>query len=248
MPEGPQMVFLKEQAEPFIGQLVLKAEGCDQNFPFNQLKEQELIGMKTYGKELFLCFRSFAVRVHLMFFGKYALNRTVANRELQMGLIFEDGEINFYTSDIRFIQEPLDQLYDWSIDVMHPSFDVEAALKKLFQKPDRFICDALLDQNILAGVGNGIKNDALFRSRIHPESLAGEIPKQEGRNLISACVQLSFEYLDWLWEGADKKNWQAYTQKICPRDHTPFLKAKIGRPPRSCYFCDKCQRLYLPEM
>jgi hypothetical protein len=32
-----------------------------------------------------------------------------------------------------------------------------------------------------------------------------------------------------------------------PRDHEPLLKEKIGKSARSCYFCDKCQRLSLPN-
>ncbi|ALJ00434.1 hypothetical protein [Rufibacter tibetensis] len=247
MPEAPQMVFLKEQTEQFVGQLVLQAEGSVKVLPFDRLFNQELESIKTFGKELFFCFPDFAIRIHLMFFGKYAINGTV-NRELQLRLTFEEGEINFYASDIKFIQEPLDSLYDWSTDVMHASFDIDAAIEKLYRKPQRLICDALLDQTILAGVGNGIKNDALFRRRIHPESLVGEIPVLESKQLISVCVQLSYEYLEWIREDTVLQNWQAYRKKICPRDHTPFLKGNIGKPARSCYYCEKCQRLYLPEV
>lgn len=246
MPEGPQIIFLKEQAKPFIGQLVLKAEGDAKNIPFHLINGQALTAIKTFGKELLFCFPSFTIRIHLMLFGKYALNGRL-NRALRLGLTFETGEINFYACECRFIREPLTEVYDWSTDVMHDSFDPEKALKKLYHQPKRLICDALLDQGILAGVGNGMKNEVLFRRQIHPESLVGEIPATELKKLIQACVKLSFEYLDWKREGTDNTHWQVYKQTECPRDYIPLRKEKIGKSGRSCYFCDKCQQLYLPD-
>ena len=67
---------------------------------------------------------------------------------------------------------------------MNPSFDPNKALEKLITKPQQLICEALLDQHVLAGVGNKIKNEALFRRQVHPESLVGEIPKKDLQKLI----------------------------------------------------------------
>lgn len=246
MPEGPQMVFLKEQAEQFVHQAVLEATGDAKNISFAQLTGQPLLAVKTFGKELLFCFPDFALRVHLMLFGKYAINGEL-NRTLKLGLTFETGEINFYACNCRYIPEPLDQVYDWRLDVMHASFDPVKALAQLYQKPGRLICDALLDQYILAGVGNGIKNEVLYRTRTHPESLVGEIPETEMRKLIQACVALSFEYLDWIRAGVGNEHWLVYKQKVCIRDQILLRKDKTGKSGRSSYFCDKCQHLYLPD-
>lgn len=246
MPEGPQIVLLKEQVEQFVGQFVVRAAGDAKGIPFGLLKGHKLTEAKTYGKELLFCFSNFTIRVHLMFFGKYAINGDL-NRKLRLGLEFETGGINFYACDCRFLEEPIHQVYDWSTDVMSASFDSDKALQKLQKKPNRLICDALLDQSILTGVGNGIKNEVLFRRQVHPESLVSEIPQAVLEKLIQQCVKLSFEYLDWKRSDTTDKQWQAYKQKDCPRDHIPLRKEKIGKPPRSCYFCDKCQELYLPD-
>lgn len=246
MPEGPQIVFLKEQVEPFVGQLVLEAAGDAPDIPFELIKGQALTGIQTFGKELLLCFPAFTIRIHLLLFGKYAINGTL-NRALRLGLTFETGEINFYACACRLIREPLLQVYDWRTDVLHSSFDPAQAWAKLSQKPQRLICDALLDQTILAGVGNGIKNEVLFRRQIHPASQVGEIPEDELKWLIRACVTLSWAYLQWKREGTAGQHWQVYKQKVCSRDAIPLRKEKIGKSGRSCYFCDKCQRLYLPD-
>ena len=244
MPEGPQMVFLKEQIEYFKGQLIVKAEGNDKNIPFETIKGQELIDIKTFGKEILFCFPGFAIRIHLMLFGKYAIDSEL-DRLLRLALIFETGEIRFYACECKFITTSLDEVYDWSSDVLNKTFDAAKAVDKLTAKPKQLICEALLDQKILAGVGNKIKNEVLFRRRVHPESVVGEIPTNELKKLVDECVKLSYEYLDWKREETDNDHWEVYKKKECPRDHIPVIKQKIGKSGRSCYFCDRCQRLYV---
>ncbi|QMU28230.1 DNA-formamidopyrimidine glycosylase family protein [Adhaeribacter radiodurans] len=243
MPEGPQIIILKEQLEQYVGQEILEAKGTVKNIPVQNLKNQILTEIKTYGKVLLLCFPTFTIRIHLMLFGKYAINQEL-NRELRLGFTFETGEVNFYACDCRLISEHLNQVYDWSTDVMHPSFNQVKVLEKFYCHPERLICDALLDQKILAGVGNGIKNEVLFRTHIHPASLMGQVPEAALKNLIRTCVTFSKEYLSWKQEGTEKENWQVYQQRVCLRDQVPLRKEKIGKPVRSCYFCEKCQVLY----
>ncbi|GEO09075.1 endonuclease [Segetibacter aerophilus] len=246
MPEGPQMVFLKDQLSHFVGETVVEAKGREKGIPYELVEGQALVDIKTFGKELLFCFPQFTIRIHLVLFGKYAIDSTL-NRALQLGLAFENGEVNFYACNCRFIEEPLDNMYDWSIDVLHKSFEAKRAVEKMVSKPTQLICEALLDQNIVAGVGNKIKNEVLFRRQIHPESLVGEIPVDKLEALIEECVTLSSEYLEWKREGTDNDHWKVYKKKECPRDHVPLLKEKIGKSARSCYFCDKCQQLYLPD-
>jgi endonuclease-8 len=246
MPEGPQMVFLKEQIDYFIGDTVLEAAGNAVNIPYELVKGQPLIDIKTFGKELLFCFPFFTLRIHLMLFGKYAVDSEL-NRELKLSLRFEGGTINFYACECRFITEELDEVYEWSTDVINSAFDPNIALQKLKSKLNHLICEALLDQNILAGVGNKIKNEVLFRMRIHPQSLVGKIPETAQKKLIEECVKLSFEYLDWKRNNEDNDHWEVYKKKECTRDGMPIIKEKIGKSGRSSYFCDKCQVLYADE-
>ena len=246
MPEGPQMVILKEEVEQFIDQLLLCVDGNAKDIPLDKIKGSRLIDVKTFGKEILFCFQQSAIRIHLMLFGKYAIDSEL-NRVLRLGLEFESGTINFYACECKFIEGPPDEAYDWSIDVMNRSFNRQKALEKLLNKPKQLICEALLDQNILAGVGNKIKNDVLFRKRVHPESVVGEIPPKVLQDLIDECVYLSFEYLEAKREGTDGELWQVYKRKECKRDQIPIQKQKIGKSGRSCYFCDKCQSLYIRE-
>ena len=100
----------------------------------------------------------------------------------RLGLRFAGGgEFNVYTCSVRFIDEPLDEIYDWSGDVMSDIWDAAAARRKLRAMPEALACDALLDQNVFAGVGNIIKNEVLFRIRLHPLAKIGALPPQEAR-------------------------------------------------------------------
>ena len=239
------MVFLKELTSQFVNQPVLKAEGSAAGIPFDEVAGRVLTAVETFGKELLFCFPGFALRVHLMLFGKYVLNGEL-DRELVLGLAFPGGFLNFYACRCSLLREPLAGLYDWRTDVMHPSFDADGAVAKLAARPERLVCEALLDQHVLAGVGNGIKNESLFLSRVHPLSLVGAVPRAVLKRLVLTCVRFSFEYLRWKREGAGEP-WQVYRQKACPRDHIPLRAEKLGKSGRSCYYCYKCPQLYLPD-
>ena len=62
---------------------------------------------------------------------------------------------------------------------MAESWNATLARKKLRASPEALVCDALLDQTIFAGVGNVIKNEILFRIRLHPLSTVGAFPPRK---------------------------------------------------------------------
>ncbi|RYD84655.1 MAG: endonuclease, partial [Sphingobacteriales bacterium] len=150
----------------------------------------------------------------------------------------------FYVAKIALIQEPLDKVYDWQADIMSDDWDTKKAIKKISEKPERLICDVLMDQKIFSGVGNIIKNEALFNAKVHPESKAGSIPDKKLKELIKETVKYSFRFLEQRKQGTLNKNWEAYEQEECPRNHIPLHKKELGKTRRWCYYCNKCQKLY----
>lgn len=128
---------------------------------------------------------------------------------------------------------------------MSENWDPEAAYKKLKSMPDTLVCDALLDQNIFSGVGNIIKNEVLFRIRVHPSSTIGALPSRKLRELIEDAHTYSFLFLEWKKAYTLKKHWQVHTKKECPRDHEKVKKEYLGKTHRRTFFCEKCQILYL---
>lgn len=243
MPEGPSIIILKEDLKPFKGRKVTSAKGYAKGIHPGMFEGKTITGFKTWGKQLLILFKGFAVRVHMGLFGSYKIN-SHAKRNASLHLQFDDDEVNFYISNIKLIEEPLNKVYDWSADIMSPKWDENKAIQKLKAKPQQMICDALLDQNLFAGSGNIIKNESLFRARIHPESLSGKIPDADLKELLKEVVKFSHEFLKWRRKGLLNKHLQAYEQRTCPRNHIPFHKTDTGKTKRHSYYCDKCQVLY----
>jgi endonuclease-8 len=244
MPEGPSIIILKEAVQAFKGKKIISAEGNSKKIDFSLLEGKTVTGFKSWGKNFFICFTPFTLRIHFMLFGSYRINER-KEAPARLSLQFKEGkELNFYACVVQLIGEPLDDLYDWTGDVMNPLWDAAKALKKLKAKPAMLVCDALLDQNIFAGVGNIIKNEVLFRTRIHPESLLGKIPLPKLKELVRESVIYSFEFLEWKKAFTLKKHWLAHTKTICPRDNVKFVKAYLGKTNRRSFFCTVCQKLY----
>lgn len=243
MPEGPSIVILKEAVQLFKGKKVIAVSG-NTSIAKERLLQQKVVDFKSWGKHFLICFGQFSLRVHFLLFGSYLVNeRKEATPRLQ--LRFRNGELNLYNCSVQFIEAPLDEVYDWSTDVMSDSWDPVKARKKLKANPDMLVCDALLDQQIFAGSGNIIKNEVLFRIRVHPLSRVGKLPPRLLTALIRETRTYSFEFLAWKKEYTLKQHWLAHTKKICPRDEIPFEKQYLGKTNRRSFFCPKCQLLYV---
>jgi len=111
--------------------------------------------------------------------------------------------------------------------------------------PGALVADALLDQDVFAGVGNIIKNEVLHRIRVHPASTVGALPSRKRGELVKEAREYSFDFYDWKKAGVLKKHQQVHAKTTCPRDGTPLSYTKhLGRAKRRAFWCDTCQRLY----
>jgi endonuclease VIII len=243
MPEGPSIRILKEEVMQFKGQKVLEVGG-NRKLDLKRMKNKKVIDFKTFGKEFFICFKDFSARIHLLLFGTYRVNEHKKTSS-RLSLFFKNGELNFYGCAVKFIEEPLDELYDWSADVLSDSWDPAAAKKKLKTKPDTLACDILLDQKIFAGVGNIIKNEVLYRIKVHPESKVGKMPAKAVNLLVKEARNYSFDFLEWKKNYVLKKHWLAHTKKTCKRCKMPLIKKHLGKTNRRSFFCENCQVKYI---
>lgn len=242
MPEGPSIVILKEAVQPFKGKKIVQATG-NTRVELPELEGQRVLDFKSWGKHFLICFRKFTIRVHFMLFGTYRINEE-KETPARLGLQFENGSLNFYACSVKLITEPLDEVYEWSADVLSDTWDQGKARKKLKAMPDLLVCDALLEQNIFAGVGNIIKNEVLFRIRVHPRSKTGCLPAKQLNLLIKEAVNYSYDFLKWKKAFELKKHWLAHTKKICPRCNIPLIMEYLGKTNRRSFFCNNCQVLY----
>jgi endonuclease-8 len=244
MPEGPSLLIFKELVLPFKGKKIIAAKG-NAKIDMTLLENQKILDMKTWGKQFFFCLKKINIRVHFLMFGSYSINeQTKPDKSLRLHLQFNKGSIYIYTSAVRIIDGNLDELYDWEADVMSDNWNPAGARKKLKKMPEVMVCDALLDQQVFSGVGNIIKNEVLYRIRLHPETLIGNIPPRKLTELIKEAREYSFDFLKWKKQYVLKKHWLAHTKKTCKRCNLPFIKKYCGKTKRRTFFCENCQEEY----
>ena len=128
-------------------------------------------------------------------------------------------------------------------DIVKDDFDVRAALRRLREDdPTRPIGDALLDQRILAGIGNLWKVEGCFAAQIDPWRRTGDVTDEE-------VVRI----LEWTREGMRESARTGFQDKFktvygtagrpCPRcGRASKIRSRgQGDDNRLTYWCPRCQ-------
>jgi endonuclease-8 len=141
MPEGPSIVILKEAVQAFKGKKVTDVNGSTRKFDASRLKGKKITDFKSWGKHFLICVPRFTVRVHFLLFGSYRINEQ-KDAIPRLHLQFSRGELNFYACALDLIEAPLNEVYDWTADVMNEHWDADQALNKLKANPKMLACAA----------------------------------------------------------------------------------------------------------
>jgi len=241
MPEGPSILHLKDQLQPFKGKIV-KAAGGYGKMPTEWIAGKKLTDIKTWGKHLLFVFSNGVVKVHLGLFGEVLVNeRKKVNRSFF--LEFAKGEINGYVVKDTKLERPLEEIYDWRTDILSPDFDpayVKTLLKKQALKP---IDDVLMDQDIFTGVGNKIRNEALYRAAIHPLSITGKIPSAKMTKLINEVVKYAKLFYKQLQTTGVNDDFHVYQQEHAA-DGSEVTIQVLKKSKRKIFFSEHRQVLY----
>ena len=107
MPEGPSLLILAEAAAKFRGKTVRRASG-NSKLDLTRMEGRRVVAVRSWGKHLLLEFKGFSMRVHMLMFGSYRIDED-KDAPPRVSLEFDNGTLNFYSSSIRYIEEPLDE-------------------------------------------------------------------------------------------------------------------------------------------
>jgi formamidopyrimidine-DNA glycosylase len=102
---------------------------------------------------------------------------------------------------------------------------------------------ALLDQSFLAGVGNLLADEALWRARIHPTRRIEDLSVDERAALFRELRSVIRHMVDDYPEGF-RTRWTSARGRPaarCPRCRTELTRTVVGG--RTTYVCPSCQRL-----
>jgi endonuclease VIII len=137
-------------------------------------------------------------------------------------------------------------------------FDVEAALARIAAQGARPIHEVLLDQRVVAGIGNVYKSELLFLSGLHPDAAASAVSAERW----TALLRLAKRLLEVNVGASSGQGIETYrglrrtTGRMNPTDRL-WVYGRGGRPCRKCgtsiasrkdgdaarvtYWCPKCQ-------
>jgi endonuclease VIII len=123
-------------------------------------------------------------------------------------------------------------------DVLDPGFDPAPVIAALRAEPGRGVGDALLDQNLVAGIGNIFKSEACFAARVDPWRPVGDLSDEELAAVLLAARELM---LDAVAKGG-RKRFSVYRQRgPCPACRRPISSRGQGDANRTTYWCPSCQ-------
>lgn len=137
-------------------------------------------------------------------------------------------------------------------------FTFEKFKKQLLTKPNGKIKQVLMDQSVIAGIGNIYSDEILWHSGIHPFSKPEKVPAEKLKKVFVAMKKIldralkiggdstsDFRGIDGRPSGYQNFH-KAYRQtgKKCPRSNCAGKIARLKIAGRSAHFCDTHQTLY----
>lgn len=185
------------------------------------------------------------------------------HKATHFSLKFEDGTVAWF-SDIRQfgwyrlmptanVQAAIDA-FGFGPEGTGEAAITDEQLYAALQRRSIPIKQAILDQSVVAGVGNIYADEALFRARIHPQQPANSLSKPLVKRLREAIA--------WALDmGIAQGGAKIIHQRAYPIDGFPAVHGREGEPCVGCggtvkkitvatrgtYFCTSCQRLRNPK-
>ncbi len=235
--------------------------------PLASLSGARITGINRRGKFLwFILNRPEVLVAHLGMSGQFLINRPDhptpkhirAKFKLKKGLrrkelYFNDQRTFGWLSVESLIDGVAQSARHIALDPFDAKFDAEKVIS-IYKSRNLKIKTALLNQEIMSGVGNIYADESLWRARIHPESTASHLSVKKLGSLISAATEVMSEaiaqggtsfddmYINVNGEsGFFERSLAVYGQEghSCPRCNR--LIRRIVFANRSSHFCPKCQ-------
>ena len=227
MPEGHSLVLAARRIEPVIGQQVTAG----------LLAGTGVSGVETQGKHLLVHGEDGrSLHVHLGMNGRVRLTAAGAGRGRHVLRTAAGDVVIAGTSRVEVVRGVRLRL---GPDLLAGSFDAAAYLRRA-RRLDRPVAELLLDQRVLAGIGNIVRAEVLWDLRQDPFA---PTPSLSYRRLLELAV-VARQMLRIGVESHGRLPQRVYrrTGRPCPRCAAPIDSVMQGADvPRRLYFCPRCQ-------
>ncbi len=216
----------------------------------SKLKNRSFESTKRYGKYLFAkTDQDFWLVLHFGMTGniKYFKSDTKTIKHIRVLFCFTNdyhlayisqrmlGRISLADSVETFIEKQ-----KWGPDVMEIGYDT---FKKIIQKSRGAIKSTLMNQKLLAGIGNVYSDEILFQSKIHPKKSIAKLNQDSLEDIYHNMKKVLIKATRWQADPHRFSNSYLLSHRDeddkCPRCGSQIDTLKISG--RTAYFCPNCQ-------
>lgn len=202
----------------------------------------------SVGKHLFIRVGPASIHVHLKMEGSMRVSRRPADHRTR--IILEAGDVRVVGTDLGTLEileraHDLDAVAHLGPDLLGDVWDPERAAANLTTAPQRTLADTLLDQQVMAGIGNVYVNELCFVSGYLPSALIGDV--RDPLRLANRARQM-------LW--ANRSRWNRATTGDTRPGRRLWVYGRATLPCRRCgtliatdasgdrisFWCPSCQR------
>jgi endonuclease-8 len=213
-----------------------------------RLDGHRLTRVETRGKNLLLHFGELVLHCHLGMSGSWQVCRQGEpwRKQASTAWVALRGEtmeaVQFGGPTLRVLtasglrREPT--LARLGPDILAPEFDSARAIRALRASPDREIGHALLDQHLIAGIGNIFKSEACFAAKASPWRAVGKHSDDELREILGSAQRLMQESVA---KGRPDPAVYRRTGHPCPTCGRPIKARGQGEANRRTWWCPRCQ-------
>ena len=206
------------------------------------------------GKALALLFSDRPYDLHFRF-GMSGRLGLVDSKHARVVLEFEKGQFLYYIDPRKFGRVSVESEYT-SLIAGIDAMEIEEELLAQLCRSKRRIRSVLTDQSGIAGIGNYLVNEILWKARINPfqpactlaPSAIAAILKNARETIVDSARAGGATLLDYFGLGGEEgtygKSFNVYRKEDCPRCYGPV--SRVRNPgEQSSYFCPACQPLLL---
>jgi endonuclease-8 len=251
MAEGDTILRLARRFEGTLeGQRVAAAAPNPRGKAANveRLDGRTLEGVEAHGKHLLLGFGDLSLHSHLGMSGGWHFYRPGARwrrRRSSAWAVLSGGgwdAVQFggptlrVTTTSRLRRDP--QITRLGPDILAEAFDIDAVIAAMRADPSRGLGDALLDQHLVAGIGNIFKSEACFAARLDPWRPVGDLSDEEVSAVLTAAREQMLAAVE-----TGRNHFRVYKRRqgSCPSCLAPISSRGQGDANRTTYWCPRCQ-------
>ena len=249
MPEGDTLHRAARRLQVLVGQRV-EAEAPHPRSAVTGVAKRidglTLLAVEAAGKNLLLRFEGgVTVRSHLRMTGRWRVGPRGERRAGRPWLLLRGHEFEAVLWNGPVLELDTGSSARLGPDILADPPDLDGILARLRRgDPRREIGDALLDQRIVAGIGNIWRSEALWHARVSPWTPVGDLADDALRTTLLEASRLMRESVH-----GERPARRVYrrTGRSCARCGEPIRSLRQGDGARTAYWCPACQPLPAKE-